>query len=164
MIMLAALTLLFDLSHLYSASANQFGSFISPAAADGQPDRVYTNDIIWPLESSQLIVWENECSNIDLVLWQQDSSLGGMTIMPPTTEAPKNYTWTVNTPGFDLTTSDVFFFWISCLDSNNQLISTDGQQAWFTSHYFNITQAEGASPTSSITQSFFGVAILSTTA
>ncbi|KAL2013394.1 hypothetical protein VTN00DRAFT_919 [Thermoascus crustaceus] len=113
--------------------------FVNPPASNSAENPV------WTLGDQQVISWVTTLPTFNISIWQQSTvqrsaaSGGNVFSKVHPDDQVTNFTWTVQTYGFDLNYSPIFFFWIN----------SDTPEG-FTSNYFNITR-ERVSTTSTAT-------------
>ncbi|KAI0122161.1 hypothetical protein F4814DRAFT_200711 [Daldinia grandis] len=129
------------------------GKFFNPPnALDGPTD--YATNPVWTLGEIQTIKFTTTYSNYTIDLWQQsregDSASAGPSIFQTRSGAVTQFDWSVQAFEFDLSNFDVFFLWLSPLQSD------DPNPLSVTSRYFNITRAPASTSTSSSSTSASG--------
>ncbi|EAS36132.3 uncharacterized protein CIMG_01486 [Coccidioides immitis RS] len=110
--------------------------FLNPAPGGRNP--------VWLIGEQQVISWKTEFTVYNISIWHQyptndGATFGSVLYSASSRDAPTNFTWTVQTYDFDLSFSNVFFFWFN-----------RGAPKHFISHYFNITTDESITSTRSI--------------
>ncbi|KAI1124005.1 hypothetical protein F5Y10DRAFT_269548 [Nemania abortiva] len=133
-------------------SSEDVGQFFSPPNAVTDTHDYSTNPV-YLLGQKQTIKFTTVYQNYKIDLWQQrpyqDAASLGPTVFQTTGGAVTQFDWTVQAYQFDLSYSDMFFFWLSSTSP-----STDGSEPQsVTSHYFNITDDNAAPISSSVTSS-----------
>ncbi|KAF4987524.1 hypothetical protein FDECE_15400 [Fusarium decemcellulare] len=112
------------------------------------PNRDYRDDPVYELGDEIDMIWEMDFKQASIVVWQQDVDkiFGDKSYYAEVIQNTRStrYTWKVSYDGFsadhDPTLSNVYFF---------QLFDTAGKGTPITSHYFNITDPEAKSTTTS---------------
>ncbi|PIG79030.1 hypothetical protein AARAC_003593 [Aspergillus arachidicola] len=110
--------------------------FVNPPAADSAENPV------WVLGEEQQISWVTTLTAYNISMWQQSISqrtggnMGNIFSQVYNTGVT-NFTWTVQTYGYSLEDSPIYFFWINA----------DTPEG-FTSNYFNITEKKRTTSTS----------------
>ncbi|KAI8966200.1 hypothetical protein F5Y11DRAFT_309658 [Daldinia sp. FL1419] len=122
------------------------GKFFNPPnALDGPTD--YATNPVWTLGEVQTIKFTTTYSNYTIDLWQQDkngnSAMAGPSIFQTRSGAVTQFDWSVQVFEFDLSEFDVFFLWLSPLQSD------DPNPLSVTSRYFNVTKAAAKTTSSS---------------
>ncbi|EEP80267.1 predicted protein [Uncinocarpus reesii 1704] len=89
---------------------------------------------VWLVGEEQVISWKTEMEVYNISLWHEFPGGGGATFgsvlySASSSAMPMNFTWTVQLYDFDLSFSNVFFFWFN-----------RGAREHFISRYFNITR------------------------
>ncbi|KAI0851834.1 hypothetical protein F5Y00DRAFT_229370 [Daldinia vernicosa] len=129
------------------------GKFFNPPnALDGPTD--YSTNPVWTLGEIQTIKYTTTYSNYTIDLWQESrdggSATAGPSIFQTRSGAVTQFDWSVQAFEFDLSDFDVFFLWLSPLQSD------DPNPLSVTSRYFNITRAPASTTTSSSSTSASG--------
>ncbi|KAI2782917.1 hypothetical protein F4815DRAFT_442905 [Daldinia loculata] len=129
------------------------GKFFNPPnALDGPTD--YSTNPVWTLGEIQTIKFTTTYSNYTIDLWQESrdggSASAGPSIFQTRSGAVTQFDWSVQAFEFDLSNFDVFFLWLSPLQSD------DPNPLSVTSRYFNITRAPASTTTSSSSTSASG--------
>ncbi|KAI0104274.1 hypothetical protein GGR51DRAFT_572737 [Nemania sp. FL0031] len=137
------LLLLITSARATSKDAGQF--FSPPNAVTGTHD--YSTNPVYHLGQKQTIKFTTIYQNYKIDLWQQrlhkNAASVGPAVFQTTGGAVTQFDWIVQAYQFDLSSSDMFFFWLTSTDN------TKSQS--FTSHYFNITQDDTPASSSSAT-------------
>ncbi|KAL2002199.1 hypothetical protein VTN02DRAFT_462 [Thermoascus thermophilus] len=104
--------------------------FVNPPSSNS------AENLVWTLGDQEVISWVTTLPTFNISIWQQsmvqESAASGGNIFTKVhpDDRVTNFTWTVQTYGFDLNQSPIFFFWIN-----------SDTPTGFTSNYFNITRA-----------------------
>lgn len=123
------------------------GQFFNPSIA-GDGTRDHSTNPIYVLGEKQTIKFTTVYQNYKIDLWQQEphqaAATRGPTVFQTMGGAVTQFDWIAQTYQFDLSYSDVFFFWLRSTSE-----SEDGsKQHSVTSHYFNITEDKEVTPSS----------------
>ncbi|KAK2757555.1 hypothetical protein FQN54_004524 [Arachnomyces sp. PD_36] len=125
------LIFLFGIAPTVRAAANEKNHFINP-----------TSHEVWSIGDVHTIEWITELKDVNVTFWQQslteDSASKDGNIYSKTQENEEvfSFDWAVQLYSFDLSKSNVFFFWVN----------PDGGDG-FTSTFFNITDSPSTSTT-----------------
>ncbi|KAI1329704.1 hypothetical protein F5Y16DRAFT_79503 [Xylariaceae sp. FL0255] len=131
---------------IVASQSTTIGQFLIPPQPGSTGD--YTENPIYVVGETQTFEFTKPLQNFSIMFLQQNLHVGGALIGPSIFSVSEGsvtqFEWLVQLYQFNLTFSNVFYFLLS---------SNSDQQPSITAHYFNLTDADSASTTTSSTMS-----------
>ncbi|KAI1374627.1 hypothetical protein F4677DRAFT_425620 [Hypoxylon crocopeplum] len=139
------------ISTISAQDSIQVGRFFNPPNALAEPTLNFSTNPVWRVGGVETIKFTTVYSNYTISLWQQNLDGGsaslGPSIFQTQSGAVTQFDWSVQLFGFDLETSNIFFLWLTPLETS------EDDPLSVTSRYFNITADAASSTSSSISSS-----------